>query len=54
MQDLKLRELVDEVSRLTTIYNQCDPDAAEIAGLELDAAKERVNLYIKERKNGVR
>ena len=50
MQDLKLKELVDEVNRCSTNFNQADKAIIDIATYELMAAEERLNLYIKERK----
>lgn len=50
MQDLKLRSLVDEVNRCTSILNEADEEASTIAIYELSAAKERLNLYLKERR----
>ena len=52
MQDLKLRALVDEVSRCNTIFNEADDATFEIATYELKAAKERLDLYLKERREG--
>ncbi|MDR7870342.1 MAG: hypothetical protein RIN55_05750 [Tissierellaceae bacterium] len=50
MQDNKLEELVNEVNRLNTIYNECEPEAAVAALLDLRAAEERLSLYLNERK----
>ena len=50
MQDLKLKELVDEVNRCSTNFNQADEAVIDIATYELMAAEERLNLYLKERK----
>lgn len=43
MQDLKLKELVDEVNRLTTIFNESDKVTVGIATHELKAAEDRLN-----------
>ena len=50
MQDLKLRELIDEVNRCNTNFNQTDKSTVDIAIYELLVAEERLNLYLKERK----
>ncbi len=52
MQDLKLKELVDEVNRCNANFNQSDESTISIATYELMAAEERLNLYLKERKKG--
>lgn len=52
MQDKKLEELVKEVNRLNTIFNESDEATIEIATHELKAAEERLVLYLKERKVG--
>lgn len=54
MQDLKLKELVDEVNRCNTNFNQADESIISIVTYELMAAEERLNLYIKERKELVK
>lgn len=54
MQDRKLEELVNEVNRLNTIYNECEPVASYPAFLELRAAEERLNLYFREIKEPIR
>lgn len=54
MQDLKLKELVEEVNRCNTNFNQTDKSTVSIATYELMAAEERLNLYIKERKELVK
>ena len=54
MQDLKLKELVNEVNRCNTNFNQTDKSTVSIAMYELMAAEERLNLYIKERKELVK
>lgn len=54
MQDLKLKELIDEVNRCNTNFNQADKSTVSIATYELMAAEERLNLYIKERKELVK
>ena len=51
MQDLRLKDLVDEVNRCNTNFNQADEATVSIATYELLAAEEKLNLYIKERKN---
>lgn len=50
MQDLKLKELVNEVNRCNTNFNQTDKSTVNIAIYELLVAEERLNLYLKERK----
>lgn len=52
MQDKQLEELVNEVNRLNTIFNESTGDAVEAVTLELEAANKRVDQYIKERKEG--
>ena len=54
MKDLKLKELIDEVNRCNTNFNQADKSTVSIAMYELMAAEERLNLYIKERKELVK
>lgn len=54
MQGLKLKELVDEVNRCSANFNQADEAVIDIATYELLAAEERLNLYLKERKELVK
>lgn len=51
MQDLKLKDLVDEVNRCHTNFNEAaDGESITVTVYELMAAEERLNLYLKERR----
>ncbi len=48
--DDKLDKLVKEVHRLEVIFDECDPTVSLVAILELRAAEERLDLYLREQK----
>lgn len=50
VEDRKLDELIKEVHRCETIFNECEPAASLAAILDLRAAEERLDLYFKERR----
>lgn len=52
--DDKLDKLVKEVHRLETIFDNCDPTVSLVAILELRAAEERLDLYLREQKSPYR